>query len=213
MSTINKIFSIKHIYQSGRSMVEMIGVLAIVGVLSVGGIAGYVKASHQIRTNKIKDDISHLIANIRTVFYTQNNYKNLNETTVINSGIAPDYMISSDRTSLINRSKGSILVKSAKTEEDDEGAFIIIFNGFDALTCREIASENWGSDIQTGFIGMTIKNNGDLTIESSGLVEAKFDTTETTFNSIDLPQSLITQSYSSCDCGHQDLCSIAWKFI
>ena len=27
--------------QSGRSMIEMLGVLAIVGVLSAGGIAGY----------------------------------------------------------------------------------------------------------------------------------------------------------------------------
>ena len=27
--------------QTGRSMVEMLGVLAIIGVLSVGGIAGY----------------------------------------------------------------------------------------------------------------------------------------------------------------------------
>ena len=30
--------------QSGRSMIEMLGVLAIIGVLSVGGIAGYSKA-------------------------------------------------------------------------------------------------------------------------------------------------------------------------
>ena len=27
--------------QSGRSMVEMLGVLAIIGVLSAGGLAGY----------------------------------------------------------------------------------------------------------------------------------------------------------------------------
>ena len=30
--------------ESGRSMIEMLGVLAIVGVLSVGGISGYSKA-------------------------------------------------------------------------------------------------------------------------------------------------------------------------
>ena len=30
--------------QSGRSMIEMLGVLAIIGVLSVGGISGYSKA-------------------------------------------------------------------------------------------------------------------------------------------------------------------------
>lgn len=37
--------------ESGRSMVEMLGVLAIIGVLSVGGIAGYKTAMEKITTN------------------------------------------------------------------------------------------------------------------------------------------------------------------
>ncbi len=37
--------------ESGRSMVEMLGVLAIIGVLSVGGIAGYKAAMEKITTN------------------------------------------------------------------------------------------------------------------------------------------------------------------
>ena len=38
--------------QCGRSMVEMLGVLAIIGVLSVGGIAGYSKAMNKYKINK-----------------------------------------------------------------------------------------------------------------------------------------------------------------
>ena len=38
--------------QSGRSMIEMLGVLAIIGVLSVGGIAGYSKAMEKWKINK-----------------------------------------------------------------------------------------------------------------------------------------------------------------
>ena len=38
--------------EKGRSMIEMWGVLAIVGVLSVGGIAGYSKAMKKIRAQK-----------------------------------------------------------------------------------------------------------------------------------------------------------------
>ncbi len=37
---------------SGRSMIEMLGVLAIIGVLSVGGIAGYSKAMEKWKINK-----------------------------------------------------------------------------------------------------------------------------------------------------------------
>ena len=37
----------------GRSMIEMLGVLAIIGVLSVGGIAGYSKAMEKWKVNKL----------------------------------------------------------------------------------------------------------------------------------------------------------------
>ena len=45
----------------GRSMIEMLGVLAIVGVLSVGGIAGYSKAMEKFKLNKTISEYSYLI--------------------------------------------------------------------------------------------------------------------------------------------------------
>ena len=44
--------------QSGRSMVEMLGVLAIIGVLSVGGIAGYSLSMRRHRANQVADLVS-----------------------------------------------------------------------------------------------------------------------------------------------------------
>ena len=41
--------------ESGRSMVEMLGVLAIIGVLSIGGIAGYTMAMNRFRANEVVD--------------------------------------------------------------------------------------------------------------------------------------------------------------
>ncbi len=41
--------------ESGRSMVEMLGVLAIIGVLSIGGIAGYTLSMNRYRANAIAD--------------------------------------------------------------------------------------------------------------------------------------------------------------
>lgn len=47
--------------QYGRSMIEMLGVLAIIGVLSVGGIAGYSKAMEKWKINKMAEEYSYLI--------------------------------------------------------------------------------------------------------------------------------------------------------
>lgn len=49
--------------ENGRSMVEMLGVLAIIGVLSVGAIAGYSKAMMKYKLNKHAESINMLINN------------------------------------------------------------------------------------------------------------------------------------------------------
>ncbi len=48
----------------GRSMIEMLGVLAIIGVLSVGGIAGYSKAMEMFKINKAVGEYSMLAAGL-----------------------------------------------------------------------------------------------------------------------------------------------------
>ena len=50
--------------EKGRSMIEMLGVLAIIGVLSVGGIAGYSKAMEIWKINKAIEEYSFLIAGL-----------------------------------------------------------------------------------------------------------------------------------------------------
>ena len=47
--------------QFGRSMIEKLGVLAIIGVLSVGGIAGYSKAMEKFKLNKLMAEYNNLI--------------------------------------------------------------------------------------------------------------------------------------------------------
>ncbi|MBQ3695835.1 MAG: hypothetical protein II938_02560 [Alphaproteobacteria bacterium] len=52
--------------ESGRSMVEMLGVLAIIGVLSVGGIAGYTMAMKNYKANEIINAASMLAIHTQT---------------------------------------------------------------------------------------------------------------------------------------------------
>ena len=48
-----------NVNESGRSMVEMLGVLAIIGVLSIGGIAGYTMAMNRYRANEVIRCVVH----------------------------------------------------------------------------------------------------------------------------------------------------------
>ena len=68
--------------QLGRSMIEMLGVLAIIAVLSVGGIAGYSKAMLMWRSNIQKNMLTEIITNMIKI------RPNLNKTQAI-SDITP----------------------------------------------------------------------------------------------------------------------------
>ena len=59
------------VVQCGRSMIEMLGVLAIIGVLSIGGIAGYSKAMTKWKINKTIEQIEHITHGIFTAYANQ----------------------------------------------------------------------------------------------------------------------------------------------
>ena len=69
--------------QSGRSMVEMLGVLAIVGVLSVGAIAGYGKAMMKYKLNKQAEQLNTVI---NTIARNLHSFDNIHST----GGNTPD---------------------------------------------------------------------------------------------------------------------------
>lgn len=62
---------------TGRSMLEMLGVLAIIGVLSVGGIVGYSKAMMKYKVNKAIEQVGIIVANIQSLYMQQKTYSGL----------------------------------------------------------------------------------------------------------------------------------------
>ncbi len=201
------------IFASGRSMVEMIGVLSIVGFLTLGGIWGFDQAARKLRVNDLKDEISTLIANIRSMFFKLDDYAGLSPYVLIHSGFVPERMISEDQTKILNANQGEVTIAPAQTTVDDNGAFILIYNGLNSYQCRELVTANWGSDIQSGFLGITIKKDGDLTPETSNLLKATIETSESTIGPKDMPNLTVEQAYVLCDCGSASTCAIAWKFL
>ena len=72
--------------ESGRSMVEMLGVLAIIGVLSIGGISGYTIAMNRYRANEIIDTGTKLCVIAMTKNATTGNAGSAKATKDLNIG-------------------------------------------------------------------------------------------------------------------------------
>lgn len=153
--------------QSGRSMIEMLGVLAIIGVLSVGGIAGYSKAMNKFKTNKIADNVSMLVANIKTLYAQQNTYDGLNNETAVSMGVVPDELVQktygttdADKNTvksvkLMNAFNGAVDIHvSGSTDKTDNKAFVLAFSGISREACITLATNDWGSGYSSGLIAI-----------------------------------------------------------
>ncbi|MBR2136349.1 MAG: hypothetical protein IJ852_00105 [Alphaproteobacteria bacterium] len=113
--------------QYGRSMIEMLGVLAIIGVLSVGGIAGYSKAMQKYRVNKTIDQITQISNGIHTLYTARNNYEGLDIRLLAKAKIIPQELIDySEETVQVTQSLEEYNATHPMPPQDD----------FDALFAR-----------------------------------------------------------------------------
>lgn len=133
--------------QNGRSMIEMLGVLAIIGVLSVGGIAGYSKAMMKYRINKTIEQITLITGNVRTFFANQRNYQDLHVDSenerkiVLKAKLVPDEMWNESKTGLVNIFGGVVYLVGAGK------GFDIYMGSIPQEACIELLTYDWPNAI------------------------------------------------------------------
>ena len=138
--------------QRGRSMVEMLGVLAIIGVLSVGGISGYSKAMAKYKLTKAQDQITMLLMNIRTAYATSPSYAGLNSASAITYNLAPQEMAASKSGTgtLYGAFGGPVDVVATGASNT---YFRITLHSLGKEACRSLATSDWGAD---GLVEMLV---------------------------------------------------------
>ena len=144
--------------QKGRSMIEMLGVLAIVGVLSVGGIAGYSKAMTKLKGNRLIAQVTELVMNIRATYFQQHSIKNISNKLLVEVGIVPGELIQRDGSSvtLWHAFAGQIIILPSKSESGKWQAFEIYIHHLSGPTCQSLVVMDWGQDPSSGFQGLYI---------------------------------------------------------
>ena len=131
-------------------MVEMLGVLAIIGVLSVGGIAGYSKAMAKYKTTQTLDQLTMLVANIRTAFSSATSYEDLDTANARNWGLASADMHSTTAGELVNPFLGDVKIGPAKGNGVANLGFAVQYEGLPRDACVAVATAGWGE----GFSGV-----------------------------------------------------------
>ena len=142
--------------QSGRSMIEMLGVLAIIGVLSVGGIAGYSKAMMKYRINKTIEQITLIAGNVRAFFAPQKSYDGFYIQPGCGNGcevahkakLVPEEMMELNSNGKLNIVKnefgGNVWGNSTgKNSSTDKQAFVLSFWSIPLEPCIELVSHDW----------------------------------------------------------------------
>lgn len=212
----------KSLNETGRSMIEMLGVLAIIGVLSVGGIAGFSKAMNSHKTNQCMDQIATIIANVRSLGLRQHgSYSGLTTAAAIKLKAAPDEMVktSGSSSSLVNVFGGEVKIGTSKALHSNaknakEKDFSVEFYGLSHDTCLEIMAKDWGGK-KIGV--MAAKNASTLSNASYFSSYAYSDTAECKSGSglafcVNQQMPLATAN-TACSCGKQPTCAVAvWLF-
>lgn len=143
------------INESGRSMIEMLGVLSIIGVLSTSSIALYSKAMDKRKTSVVIDQVSELANNIHNVYMSRRNYSGLKlngEGGIIKSGdkhkIIPASMYVKDNGEL-SAVRHALGKKDEKIDlaaalDNDKYFYITAPLSDNVKTCVSLVTSDWG---------------------------------------------------------------------
>lgn len=162
--------------QTGRSMVEMLGVLAIIGVLSVGGIAGYSKAMAKYKLTKAMDQVSTTVTNIRTLYSGQPNYSGLTKKVAVQmgavgaemlNGVKPESFTSSNK--VLNAFAGEVNIEATTVNSVASAGFKVTFKGLGREACVALMSADWGSGSGSGLVSVGSEGSAKGTVAAGTL--------------------------------------------
>ena len=127
--------------EKGRSMVEMLGVLAIIGVLSVGAISAYSKAMFKYKLNKQRGQINQIMMSLieyRSIFTSVNHGESIVPTLIKLNALPKEMIKPTSSTNLYDNL--SLAIRIVRTDGDGV-YFYYSMTGFadnNHIICRNI---------------------------------------------------------------------------
>lgn len=146
--------------QNGRSMIEMLGVLAVIGILTTGGFNLVMKTRMHQAINETTDTITSLASKVRHIIrdYQLDNPSAAANTSmkdyVITANAYPDSLTDTDWTDRNDVTYDVIYVGTTPV-------FWVTATGLSEEMCLHLSNGNYGTNASSGFIGLTYTSTGD----------------------------------------------------
>lgn len=145
--------------ESGRSMIEMLGVLAIMGVITVGAIGMISTAMRTQKRSTVNDDVIQMVTGVRQLLGEYDDFSNINNATIFGAiGVSNK-----------NPYGG---VYELNVDAANPRQFIVSITGLSEGDCKYFATKAWSDSIgyqmsggkQGGAIGNCNDTNGKNTV-------------------------------------------------
>ena len=139
--------------ESGRS-IEMMGVLAIMGVITVAAIAGINSAMNMQKRNTVNDEVLQMVAQVRQTFSEYDDFSNINNATIFGAiGMSNQNPYGGAYEISVNPSNSR--------------QFVISITGLSKSDCEYFVTKGWDGSVGYEMSGRTQSGaSGDCT--SSG---------------------------------------------
>lgn len=132
-------------YESGRSMIEMLGVLAIMGVITVGAIGMISTAMRTQKRNTVNEEVLQIVTGVRQLLGEYDDFSNINNSTIFGA---------------IGMHARNTYGGEYKLEVDPSNSrqFIVTIDGLSRGDCEYFVTKAWSDSV--GYLSSDGKQGG-----------------------------------------------------
>ena len=120
--------------ESGRSMIEMLGVLALMGVITVGAIGMIATAMRTQKLTSVNDQVVQMVTMVRNIHGEYDDFSNMNGTTIFGA------------IGMSNQNPYGGKYELA-VDPSNPRQFIVTINGLGQSECESLVAKAWSDSV------------------------------------------------------------------
>ena len=133
--------------QTGRSMIEMLAVLMIMGILTVGVMAGFNQMISKYNASKMHADIHSIYSEVVNLYAWQRNFPPaFDSKELCENDIFPDGCTGDKKDEALNPFDGSY-----DLTPNEDGTLTIEANNIDPDACKDLCLREWDNLYETDY--------------------------------------------------------------